>query len=175
MKIKLLVFAVLLQASYSFGQSIYPNVINCSGNSFQKNNFQVEWSIGEVPLVSQMDAPQSSLVITNGFLQAYTLDLNPFSMGNIFTSHEVRIYPNPATEYVEVNFLTLQKGKVSLRLYDAAGKTVYAGETTSYGIDLIHRIPVKNLAAGTYSLYITLNSLRGYFSKTGVYKIVTIQ
>ncbi len=175
MYIRPFLLAVLFPAASCFSQSITPSVINSGGGTIQKEYYQFEWSIGELALVNQLSAPQNSLIVSNGFLQPYILNPANYSITTFFENYEVKLFPNPATQYVEVNFFTRQKGKINLGMFDATGRKVYNHDLASDGVDLIYRIPVTNLAAGTYMLYINLASLSGYVSKTGVYKLITIR
>ena len=175
MTIKLLIASILCPVAGCLAQSITPSVINVAGGFSKKDQVQLEWSVGEMALVQQMDARQNNTIVTNGFLQPYLVNPGNTSIVALFEPNEVKIFPNPATQFVEVNFFTRQKGKFNFNLYDAAGKLVFTEDVPSYGVDLILRIPVTHLASGTYMLHINLASPSGFLSKSGAYKIITIR
>jgi len=156
-------------------QSIAPSVINTSGGTFQSGYYQLEWSIGELALVGEMTSSNNSLVITNGFIQPFIQYPANNNTNNIFGSDEIRIFPNPASDYVEVNFFTKQKGRITLSFYDGAGRKILTLTDRYYGVGLIRRIPVSQLPNEVYMLHVHLDADRGYHSKKGVYKIVKIK
>ena len=171
MRNKLFVFALFFPITFCFSQSIKPDVINISGGSSTGGYYQIEWSVGEMALVNEMQV-QNNLTITNGFLQPYVLFPANYSLASVFEADDIKIFPNPATYFVEVNFKTKQKGRITLRFIDAVGRCVYTQQVNCYGVDLIQRIPVNRLPAGTYMLQVNLDSFLGYVSKTGIYKVV---
>jgi hypothetical protein len=158
--------------SCCYSQGISPNVINSSGGSSRSGYYYFEWNIGELALTGQMNSPGNSIIVTNGFIQPYTLNLSTPKPAGYFGYDEIRIFPNPASIYLEINFFTKQKGRISLSIYDMSGKNVYSGSLISHGVDLVERVPVNHLANSVYMLYINLEADNGYSPKQGAYKIV---
>ena len=156
-------------------QSITPSVFNSSGGSFKSGYYQLEWSIGELALVNQMTSSNSSLVITNGFIQPFIQHPATNNTNNLFASDEIKVFPNPASSYVEINFFTKQKGRITLSFYDASGRKILTTADSYYGVGLIKRIPVSHLPNEVYMLHVDLDPEPGYSSKKGVYKIVKIK
>jgi len=156
-------------------QSIAPSVINTSGGSFQSGYYQLEWSIGELALVGEMTSSNNSLVITNGFIQPFVQFPATNNTNNIFRDDEIRIFPNPASSYVEINFFTKQRGRIILSFYDGSGRKIFTVSDSYYGVGLIKRIPVSQLPNEVYMLHVDLIPDQGYSSKKGIYKIVKIR
>lgn len=156
-------------------QSIAPSVINTSGGTFQAGYYQLEWSIGELALIGEMTSSNNSLVITNGFIQPFIQYPATNNTNNVFANDEIKVFPNPASSYVEINFLTKQKGRITLSFYDAAGRKIFTTADTYDGVGLIKRIPVSQLPNEVYMLHVDLDALPGYSSKKGVYKIIKIK
>src|SRR4029453_13099077 len=98
-------------------QSIAPSVINTSGGTFQSGYYQFEWNIGELALVGEMSGSNKSLVITNGFIQPFIQYPANYNTDNIFGNDEIKIFPNPASSYVEINFLITKRGRITLTFY----------------------------------------------------------
>jgi len=167
------IIALLFISTVSFSQSINTSTINSCGGNAKNGYYQFEWSVGESTLIDQMES--AKLLVTNGFLQPYLVNPGTNDPNYLFSADEIKIFPNPAVRYVEINFFTKQKGQVTLVVYDALGKNIYSQQITCYGVDLIHRIPVSNLPNGSYMLSITLNSNLGFPVKQGAYKILKIQ
>ena len=156
-------------------QSIAPSVINTGGGSLQSGYYQFEWSIGELALVGEMNSSNNSLIITNGFIQPFIQYPATNNTNNIFANDEIKIFPNPASSYVEINFLTKQKGRITLSFYDGSGRKILTVADSYYGVGLIKRIPVSHLPNEVYMLHVDLDPYTGYSSKKGVYKIVKIK
>lgn len=175
MNLKLLIVPFLFPAASCFAQSITPAVINSVGGSSKKDVVQLEWSVGELALVQQMTSRHDNSILTNGFLQPYIVNPGNSSIASVFEKDEIKIFPIPAKDHVEVNFFTQQKGRLTFSLYDAAGRLVYTKDWTSYGLDLIFRIPLTNLASGDYMLLLNLTNPSGFITKSGTYKIITIR
>ncbi|HET9433325.1 MAG TPA: T9SS type A sorting domain-containing protein [Chitinophagaceae bacterium] len=167
-----IVFFFLFNCS---SQSIAPSVINASGGSFQSGYYQLEWSIGELALVEQMTSSNNSLVITNGFIQPFIEYPATINTNNFFGNNEIKIFPNPASSYVEINFLSKQRGRITLSFYDGSGRKILSVADSYYGVGLIKRIPVSHLPNEVYMLHVDLDPYPGYSSKKGVYKIVKIK
>ena len=156
-------------------QTNTPSVINASGGSLKTGYYSFEWSVGELSLVTQMNSPGNNLIVTNGFMQPYLLYPGTNNLSYRFGSDEIKIFPNPASDYIEINFYTNQKGKIKISLYDVSGKKVFYKETVGYGVDLIEKIPVSQFANGVYGLHIDMDADAGYVSKDGIYKLVKVK
>jgi hypothetical protein len=161
--------------SRGYSQSNAPSVINTAGGASNSGYYQFEWSIGEMALIGQMNSSNGSLIITNGFIQPYILNPGTINTNNFFNGDEIKVFPNPASDYVEINFMTKQKGRITLNFYETSGKIIYSTTVQCYGVDLIHRIPVSQLPNNVYMLHINLDADNGYVSKRGAYKIIKVQ
>jgi Secretion system C-terminal sorting domain len=174
MKNKISTVVVFFVSICCFSQGITPSVINVSGGSSQKGYYQFEWSVGEMSLIGEM-ASRPNLVVTSGFLQPYLLHPGTNNTDDRFGSDEIKVFPNPASSFVEINLFTKQQGKLKVTFYNAVGQKVYTVESEVYGVDLIQRIPVNTLSAGTFLLHIELDANRNFVSKKGIYKITKIE
>jgi len=175
MKNKITGIIVLLFISIPcFSQSITPSVLNVAGGNSQNGYYQFEWSVGEMSLVNQMESAQNLFVLTNGFLQPYILNPGANDPFIQFAPNEIKVFPTPASSYIEVDLFTRQQGKLKMTLYDAIGQRLYSTELQTYGVDLIHKIPLNTLNPGTYLLHVQLEASPNFFSKRGAYKIIKI-
>lgn len=159
---------------FSYAQSVTPAVVNIAGNSFQHKHYVLEWSVGEMAIINQMNSSFGNLIISNGFLQPYTHNPALINVAPAFGPEEIRILPNPTKDVVEINFLTAQKGKVSFVLADARGRIIYKKEFDSYGHGRIEHIDMRRMTGGTYFLRIELVAISGSVSKKGSYKIIKL-
>lgn len=175
MKNKISVIIVLFISISCFSQSVTPAVLNVAGGSSQNGYYQFEWSVGEMSLINQMESMPNLFVVTNGFLQPYILNPGINNLNNRFDADEIRVFPNPASTYVEVDLFTRQQGQLKLSFYNAIGQKIYSTELHTFGVDLIQRIPVNAFNGGTYLLQVELDADPNYVSKKGVYKVIKIQ
>jgi type IX secretion system substrate protein len=174
MKNKITVIIVLFISISCFSQSVTPAVINVAGGSSQQGYYQLEWSVGEMALINQMESRPNLFVLTNGFLQPYILHPAVNNSNNQFGADEIKVFPTPASSYIEIDLFTRQQGRLKLCLYDAIGQKIYSAELQSFGVDLIQRIPVTGFNNGTYLLHIELEADANFISKKGIYKIIKI-
>jgi hypothetical protein len=119
---------------YGNSQIVAPAVMNTGGGTAQSGYYQFEWSIGELALVGDMTNSGNSLVITNGFIQSLIQYPSRNNSDYTFGNDEIKIFPNPASSFVEINFLTKQRGRITISFYDGAGKTIYTSSDPYYGV-----------------------------------------
>jgi hypothetical protein len=161
-------------------QSIGPSVINSTGGSYNQpaNNFNLDWSVGEMPLVASFETSGSNVYyLTNGFLQ-------PTKLGHIKEARvipaavtesktEIHIFPNPAVSYVDVTVHMPDTGRVRLSLYNVLGREVYAKEAVIDGGNHVIHIPMVGLAQGSYFLNVEWQA-QGLLRKNA-YTIIKLQ
>ena len=136
-----------------------------AGGSFKQDYYQFEWSIGELSLIGEMTSSNNSFVITNGFIQPFIQYPARDNNNNVFGTDEIKVFPNPASSYVEINFLTKQKGRITLSFYDGTGKKIYTTTDWYYGVGMIKRIPVSKLPNEVYMLHVDLDPDAGICRK----------
>lgn len=169
----LLIFSII--EGDAVGQSITPQTINIAGGSYKQGYYNIDWSVGELSLVCQLQSNDGLLVLTNGLIQPFTDHPEKTNYSRNFSDEEIRILPNPTHDVLEVNYLSVMRGPVLFRLFDVAGRLMYQKQTNSYGIGFIERIDMTSFKAGTYMLHISVNSIdAGAFKKSGGYKIVKL-
>jgi hypothetical protein len=175
MKFKFIILIVTsLAGSSCFGQAITQQVINITGNSYQKDRFVVDWSVGELAIINEMKSANGSYLLTNGFIQTITDQPNFASLNTAFGKEEIQILPNPTRDILEIDFLTNQTGAVKFQLYDILGQLLVTREFYMYGYGQIQKIDMTTFKAGMYTLAIQLNLFRSSVLKSGSYKIVKI-
>ena len=173
---KTITIVVVFFLSYcSNAQGIAPSVLNAAGGSFIQGYYQFEWSVGELALIGEMTSSNNSLVITNGFIQPFIQYPARANNNNVFGTDEIKVFPNPASSYVEINFFTKQMGRITLSFYDGSGRKILSVTDSYYGVGLIKRIPVSQLPNEVYMLHVDLDPYPGYSSKKGIYKIIKIK
>jgi hypothetical protein len=159
-------------------QSIGPQVINCSGGSYDPpGNFRFDWSVGEMTLVNTM---QSGLfVLTNGFLQ-------PTKYGTVKGKNEdtrimevkdvtlssIQVYPNPTSDFIQVNLDMPGAGQIRMVLYNQEGKQLWSREELKKPARSTERISLSTFPQGNYLLLVEWRPAEGGPASTGSYKII---
>jgi hypothetical protein len=172
---EILVPAGLLANDISFGEATPYSTLS-SLNSKLVIATITNSQIGEfvVPLSSFADS--AIIILASGYLDTTGVTPNnPFKLllvtpkGNVYEIHNpnatsieenilqdgVRVFPNPAQDYIELNFNLLEASDIDIQLYDLGGKMV---QSTSYNSlqpayqEL--RLELKALSDGLYFIHI---------------------
>ena len=176
MKCKFLSAVILsFVVTHCIGQSIDQQIINTTGNSFQKEHFTVDWSIGEATIINTMQSADDQLALTNGFIQPLTNLLNIATANMPFKKEEIKILPNPTRDIVEINFLTNQHGTARLQFYNSMGQLLLTKDFNLYGYGQVQKIDIRNFKAGYYNLRIQVQSFwTNKVIKRSVYQVIKI-
>ena len=162
----------LLIMSSTQSQGIAPNVLNMGGGYLNNGYYQYEYSVGEMAAIETMIVPGN--IITNGFLQPLTD--RPFgnNTSSSWSNDEIKIFPVPTRGRIEIDILSKQKGKITMRLSDASGKII-RNEVFDYaGLGQIVIWDLTSVASANYFLSIVLDPLPGSVNKNGAFKILKI-
>lgn len=69
--------------------------------------------------------------------------------------NDIKIYPNPAPDNLNILMLNPTATQISMQLYNASGQLVYKNEKPLSGRDELITIPVSRFASGSYILFIS--------------------
>ncbi|HOF45395.1 MAG TPA: C10 family peptidase [Bacteroidales bacterium] len=72
--------------------------------------------------------------------------------------NDLSIYPNPATNVVNVEFSTENPENITFNIVDLTGKLIYTEQVNHQGGNLKHQFAVSNLSKGFYFLRIETNT-----------------
>ena len=171
----LYIFTLLMLCTlFSAAQTISPSTLNSTGQSASSGNFRFEWSVGEAAAIVTMS--NGNLVVSSGVLQPF-VSYQPASNGvSSWQAGEVKVYPNPTKDFIEINLLHHLSGRSKLELFDALGVKVMETQFMYNGNGRIEKWDLSKLAAGTYFLnVIQLSAVTGRPVKKGAFKILKIQ
>jgi len=175
-KILLLLTAIGIVAIIQ-AQSISPSIVNATGGSFNNSasNISVDWSVAEMSLVNTLQSTGTNKVyiLTNGVLQPDAKKGGKKGAAR-FSTDEVKVFPNPAVDYVEVAIATKESGTFHLQLYNSIGQLVYTKNFKTAGAAHIEKISVSTFAAGTYLLSVEMESSMTSETKKSIYTIVKL-
>jgi hypothetical protein len=119
-------------------------VVSTQGDSYSNTSGSIDFTIGEVVINTGTDGTNG---ITQGFHQT---NWNFLGVEDFAPDYEAIIFPNPTEDVLNIRTSTFEN--VTYTLYDAQGKTCYAGLLSAEQTP----IQVSQLAPGAYSL--TLNN-----------------
>jgi len=164
----------LIGTLFSEAQSVSPSTMNATGHSVLLDEYQFEWSVGES--TSIITTSNSNLVVTAGVLQSNTSAQSTPSLSNVFFIGEIRIYPNPTRDVVEINILHRIAGKHKLQLFDNLGRKLMEKQIDYNGLGMLEKWDLSRFTAGQYFLSIELyDPVNGGAKKKGAFRISKIK
>lgn len=137
----------ILSAFYVAGQEVSSYVIASAGESKEAGEINISWTLGEIAIETLQD-DANNLTLTQGFQQGYfeitSID-EPLS-----GDYDLKVYPNPARDYIWVDLKSEQIKMVVLELYDLEGRLV---QNTRFNImEGPTRVDLNELSASQYIL-----------------------
>ena len=157
----------------SFAQTTAPYAVNIGGNLFSNGQYNFEWSVGESAAITTMS--NSNLLVTNGLLQ-YNVENQPeTNLIASFLPNEIRVYPNPVKNILDINILHANKGKHQIELLDSKGIKIKEVQLVYNGMGALESWNLGGMPAGQYFLNIRqMHSVNGRLVKKGAYKILKV-
>lgn len=165
MKRLLLFFSVISLCFVITAQDVKQQVITSAGgyNISGDNSMSLSWTLGEL-VISTVESPGGQLVLTQGFQQTKVLiegiEINPE------LDVEVLIYPNPATDYLNIKFSEPLVGETMIFLSGPDGRLITT-EVMKPGV-LVKEMRMQKYPAGKYFLRIKNGN------KRNVYKVIKL-
>lgn len=145
MKSYLLLIAFVFQLSLVNAQQLTPQLICPASGSISNGSTNVTWTIGET-VISTMNT--SSFILTNGFSQP---DFRITPVMNNISQSDIKLFPNPARDFITLQTKTAQLKSASYTLLDLTGKTISKEDISDENMV----IDFSHLNAATYLLNIT--------------------
>lgn len=162
-----------LNTNACLAQLASPGTVNVSGESASFDNYRFEWSLGESVAITTME--NSNLLVTNGFLQFNVQNQPAANLVKSFLSDEIRVYPNPVQNILDINILHANRGKHQIELLDANGLKVKEVQLDYTGMGAIEKWNLSGLTAGQYFLNIRqMDAVTGRLMKSGAFKILKV-
>ena len=176
-KINLLILSLTCSVC-SYAQTVLPSTLNATGATASNGYYSFDWSVGESTAITTIASGNSML--TQGVLQYHSGNVVDRNLAMIWFPNEVRLFPNPVNNYLEVNFKHLIPGTIHLELSSQSGQILWQKELYYNGVSRIEKLNMSGLPAGIYTLYILQNRVpdnygsRNYY-KRGAFNIVKVQ
>jgi hypothetical protein len=147
-------------------QSVGPSTINATGGATIIGSNDFEWAIGEMAIVSTFTTPD--IIVTQGILQPDDGTLGVPVTGEL--SKALSVFPNPATDCINIQYRSPGEGMLSCRLLDALGKEVSSRKITVANGQVAGQMDIRSLAVAGYMLEVTIVPANGT-PRVAAYKI----
>ncbi len=160
--ITLIIF--MLPSLFLLAQNTKQDVIASAGgfNTSSDNSVSISWTLGET-IVPTFTSQDGTLILTHGFQQKLIVTAIDET---IDTPFRVKIYPNPASEMIRIEFDASTDQEILLYLLDAQGKLIRTDRIEASSVDkLLH---MEELPSGIYYLRMIKGRL------VNVYKVVKL-
>jgi len=149
----ILFLIVLVTSSFvSISQTVEHHVISSTGTEIRNSNGELYFTVGE-PASELLE--NEDFQLTQGYHQGLFLFVATEDVSKL--PFEVKLYPNPAAEFVNITLVDISPVNFEYTLFDLNGKVQLTGSFS----DLTERLSLSNLANSTYFLKI-YNSKAGY-------------
>ena len=152
------------------------------GTSKISQNFIVDWSIGESTIIETFFGrnTQENLLltsksfVTSGVLQPTDWFHIPILRAETLRLDEVRVYPVPAKNFVNLDFRSGDIGYFYVTLYDNSGKIIETKEMVKSEKPLSQNWNISKLASGIYYFKVLVRPNSYKIEKSGVFKFQKI-
>jgi hypothetical protein len=148
----------------SAAAQVKQEVISSAGgyNKSADNSISISWTLGET-IVPTFTSQDGSLILTHGFQQK----LIPTAVEETFEETvKVTIFPNPASEMINIQFQSPTDQEILLYLLDSRGSVVKTDKIETATVE--KTIDFQDLPAGIYFIRLTKGKL------INVYKVVKL-
>lgn len=154
---------IILSNSIVFSQQIERYVFSSGGNTEQVGK-KLSHTFGQ--MWASYTQPVLGLNLTQGFQQPDTISSQNTTsiLSNIFNNSQILIYPNPANEFMSIEFDGMIQSKIEIEIFDLNGRKIQHLQsqfsTLNQSTDKIV-IDVSSLTSGLYFLRLSsLNEMK---------------
>lgn len=173
MRIWVFLFFLLVPMTYSFGQSISPQIINVGGGFTSSSGYTLDYSIGESSSITYYKLSDNSS-LSSGVLQSFI----PLITGIVdlkFTEGDnISVYPNPASQNIRIKGILNHPGFIEFHLVDLNGRAQLIDPKTYYINYFEREFNVSSFTDGVYFIRLLYQSI-DVENKSAVFKFIKIQ
>jgi hypothetical protein len=161
MKRNILIFSTMLFV-LSVNAQVKQEVIASAGGYNVNGGLSISWTLGET-IIPTFKSQDGTLVLTHGFQQQLIVTTVEEKLD---VAVNVKVFPNPASDILNIRFETPVENEVILTILDSQGKLI---KTDVIEVTLTEKqINLQDLAGGIYYLKLTKGKL------VNVYKVVKL-
>ncbi|UGS22192.1 T9SS type A sorting domain-containing protein [Flavobacterium cyclinae] len=121
MKCKKLMFYFLSVYFIGITFIVAQNSVNASGGNLSGANGSVSYSVGQMVYTTNSGTNGSN---AQGVQQPYEISEVLSSIDYSELISDLKIYPNPSTDHIKINFINLNNLNLSLKIIDINGKVI---------------------------------------------------
>lgn len=161
MKRFLFILFLFISVTVAFGQQKL-DVISSAGGYSVATGISISWTLGET-IIPNFTSPDGTISLAHGFQQKLIITKVEELIENQVS---VKVYPNPASEFVKIEFEQPVDSEIRMSIVDYRGKVVLTdivGPGTYY-----FEVNLQNLSSGIYFLRLQ----KGKF--VNVYRVVKL-
>jgi hypothetical protein len=154
----LFLFTILL--AFSLSAQVKQEVIASAGGYSVASGVSLSWTLGETIIPTYTNG---GLTLTHGFQQQLIVTAVEENLEDVV---KVTLYPNPASDVVNIKLESPLDGEVKLFLFDSRGKLIKTDFMEKTAVE--KEINLQDLPAGLYLLKMTKGKL------SNAYKVVKL-
>ncbi len=163
------VLMLLLVTGNLAAQSLDRYVVASTGNSASGSNISVDYTIGELVVLT---VGNSNYTLTQGFHQPSS---GSVSIEDV-SAYTFKVFPNPFTDFVQVELSVEQTSSVQIKLNDIYGRAVYENGLSVVEVgNHVLTVPTQQFAVGTYILSLSVKKSNGKLITTSSRQINLIR
>ena len=151
---------VLMLFTFCTKAQVKQEVIASAGGYNVKDGLSISWTLGETIIPS---FKKGDLILTHGFQQQMIITTVEENIESVFN---IKVFPNPASEIVNIQIETPVEGEIILTVIDAQGNLVKRDIIESTMTE--KQVNLQDLPAGIYFLRLIRGKL------VNVYKVVKL-
>ncbi|HEX5152711.1 MAG TPA: T9SS type A sorting domain-containing protein [Parafilimonas sp.] len=126
---------------------------NCSATIRIKEGATVNWSVEAVCSINGATLYSAETKGEATFIPYCNSIADNINKEN--TDKAIRVYPNPTTGYLTVEYYSKTAGNIEFKIYDVSGKMVYKQSGSSVKTNNRYQLDLRGFAAGVYTLKLT--------------------
>lgn len=128
--------------------SLCHQVVGTTGNATNESGLNFQYTVGE-PIIATFKKQGVNVVLTQGFNQPDVCLPVTSTQPELWSGWDIQVYPNPAAEWLTVQFTSPSAQMLQCHIFGADGKMVVSNVTVSpTGV----QIDVSALTSGLYFL-----------------------
>jgi hypothetical protein len=159
---KIYVILIFMVFALSAKSQVKQEVIASAGGYSTATGVSLSWTLGET-IVPAFTSPDGSVKLNHGFQQQTIVTTVE---ENIDIPVEVKIYPNPASDILNIGFESAVETEISLTILDSHGRLVKSDRVEALTVE--KQVNLQDLPAGVYYLRLIKGRL------INVYKVVKL-
>ena len=83
-----------------------------------------------------------------------TIPPSPIRMSSSVLNDQFTVYPNPATDLVNIRFESTENSKIKIQLIDLTGRILNSREFTAVNGENLFSLPLTGLSKGIYTIIV---------------------